>query len=844
MDDNKKAGDLLEKESESAEELNARFDRDFNDEEKSLFKSGNDDEIPYHSEKSKTGLLSRARSKFKEKGTKKRTGIIVLGTSGVALIGIILLMLFFISSLKLQNLAAHITVWNMARSARSWRQNISRVTEEQIATETMDESRYNQYKARFNETKVGAAVEKVNSYRPAVVLNKMNDSSKPIFRETGERKFLKFLGPKKEFVGWDIDGATIEKTNSRFFHPIENYRDKLRLSADAQAAFERKFPDTNSLVRNKAVKNWLKARDIKLFGWRQRGEKFKGLTREAAAAHEAEIASKERRTPPGPCKVASTCETSKAATDAADQKLTEIGEDPEIARNANEIGDKVSDASGESIKGGSRGLQVQSALSKASFAYAVAVPLCLIYEGSINSSPETIDNSETSLVKGYFDVQSSADQQKAGEVTSEALQAKADKYGLIGESIPERRARDAPVDTIAETNPAALPQASSTGSYTLFDAYLLGFMNQATVDFLNSIVGSTCPKITSLGAGVAATLAELGLLIFSGTSSKLATESAKVGFSKLLARVTERLVIKEVEGQIVATGARVAAGNLLKIGGKFALKTGLYVGGTFTLTELAKMSVLKHSNLENSGLATDSLAADQADMGGNIYGNTVMKEINKGAPMTTPEVAMDKTANIAYLKQQNKQKSPHDRYFALSNPDSLVSKVGMLAVSSLTVKNLFTKITLALSNPLPRLATMFSFLTPAKVSAAETVKGAGEYNIVQWGYTQEENQLIDNDEEYAPIMNELILDSSGRSKDIEDKYGKCFSETNGTVLSKGWIKRNDDGSVISDDSVCSPINLGLHNPNFGDLVFRWRLKHRYDNTLGYLKDIQNVQVAP
>lgn len=803
-----------------------------------------DGDIPYRPEGKKDNLIKRARSRFKDPKSKLRRRILPLGAASGAAIILVMLLLIAMSSTKLIHLAQNITVWNMNRSARSWRQNISRVTEEQIGTEVMEESRYNQLKARFGETKAGRAIEKVNSYRPSVVLDKMHAGSQPIFREVGERKFLKFLGPKKEFVGWNIDGATIEKTNSRFFHPIANYKDKIRFSADAQAAFERKFPDTNTLVRNKAVRLWLKERDVKLYGWRQRGESFKGLTREAAAAQEAQAASQARRTPPGPCKVPSTCETSKAATEAAEKRVTEAAKNPEGTGGAAGISEAAAEDAAATIKNG--GSWLESALGKVSIVYTVALPLCLIYEGSLNNAGETIDKSETAHTKTYFDVRSSADQQEAGEINSEALQAKADKYGLIGDSIPERRARGEAVDTVAETNPAAMPQASSTGSYSLIDAYLAGFMGKEAADFLDSIVDKACPIVTDLRVGLAITALEVALLVGSAGSSGAAKEAGKVGIDAVLANATSRLVTKTVAGEVVGVGGRYVAGNLLRMGGKFALKTGLFVGATFGITELAHAAVLKHSNLENAGLATDELAATQADMGGNIYNNVVMKEINRGIPMTTPDLVADKVLGAAYIKQQNQQKPAFERYFALANPDSLLSKTGAFAVSSFSGKTIFAKLTSFLANPLSNFGSIVGHhLTPSKVFAAETVKGAGEYNIVQWGYTEEENQLIDNDEEYSPIVNELVLEASNKAEEIQDKYGKCFTESNGTLLSSGWIVRNDDGTVVPNQGDCSPNKLGLHNPDgFGDLVFRWRLKYRYDATLGHLKDIQNVEVSP
>ncbi len=88
-----------------------------------------------------------------------------------------------------------------------------------------------------------------------------------------------------------------------------------------------------------------------------------------------------------------------------------------------------------------------------------------------------------------------------------------------------------------------------------------------------------------------------------------------------------------------------------------------------------------------------------------------------------------------------------------------------------------------------------------------------------------------------------MLDQSRKEHKINTKYGKCFTESIGDMLSNGDVKRDQNGNVRADNSLCSPKSLGPHNPKYGDLVFRWRLAHNYNNTLDQLGQMQEVTTS-
>jgi hypothetical protein len=99
--------------------------------------------------------------------------------------------------------------------------------------------------------------------------------------------------------------------------------------------------------------------------------------------------------------------------------------------------------------------------------------------------------------------------------------------------------------------------------------------------------------------------------------------------------------------------------------------------------------------------------------------------------------------------------------------------------------------------------------------------------------------MMTTDDSYSsPSENSYRLDQSGKKDEIEGKYAKCYTSSIGTLLDSKDIVRDEDGDVLNQGD-CSPQALGPHNPDYGDLVFRWRLDHNYSNTTDTLLGIQD-----
>ena len=120
------------------------------------------------------------------------------------------------------------------------------------------------------------------------------------------------------------------------------------------------------------------------------------------------------------------------------------------------------------------------------------------------------------------------------------------------------------------------------------------------------------------------------------------------------------------------------------------------------------------------------------------------------------------------------------------------------------------------------------------------------YGIVQWGWSDEENNLINSDPSYNILENAQILsDNSSIIDEISSKYKHCFTDSMGTLLSGGYILRDSSGDIVGGNDkdslgACSPDALGPNNSRYGNFVFRWRLDQKRQSVLDQNTSIQNL----
>ena len=186
-----------------------------------------------------------------------------------------------------------------------------------------------------------------------------------------------------------------------------------------------------------------------------------------------------------------------------------------------------------------------------------------------------------------------------------------------------------------------------------------------------------------------------------------------------------------------------------------------------------------------------------------------------------------------------------------------------------------------LFNPVEILGNIIGSITGRSAMAAGAAD-TSDCGIVQWGWTNQELNLIQNNPSYQPAENDLILNNnsitsgSGATNKseqaaINNDFLPCYNDSMGELLSGSnspLIQRDDNGNVIG--GTCTEANLGPYSissdgldqyavyckehgtastatcpggsadyQNTQDLIFRWRLEQAYNNGLTTLNGISN-----
>lgn len=769
-------------------------------------------------------------------------------------ITLIILILFLMSALKIPNYAANIAAFRLSRAAMQYTKASSAIDAEKAAIDSADDGMYSSIKRKYGSLR-DSTWGKLDEYRPNKLYKNMKASDR-ISYVYKDRKILGVNVPKLEAVV--IDGEKIPINEKKFGRLWSNYKERIRFSAQIDANVDQALRGRSSLIRSRVANEIREAYGIRLMFWEKLGRNYQGLKATEADRlllrdNEKNLKS-EAKNPPVSEDMKTTAtevETQVSEDIADDVKATEMLENGGITQEASDVATKGLERSTFSNV-------FRTVVGLINPVYDIAVPACLIYDGSMYKPGGDIDQQSEGATKAYYALSTAGDQQKAGDTTAEAVGAfnrkLEDRYGA--ESVVDQYASGNNPDTTLEKS----PQSNMLSELSIAGA-LLG--NNTLTTVVDSIGQTVCPQLTDvwkmLGAGLLLLIGRVVAAIISGGYSEVGTETGKVALSTALKAGLKKYAVKTFEKRIdkvileklssiwEKSVVNVTEKGLIKgfiktafpKGGfarKFARDFALIETGTF----ISKMIVLHKAGLVNDPVTyygTDYI--NLADMGGDLQNNDLNRKMFYGAPMKDKDIAKDDARVLSYFNEEQKNASIYNRYFALNNQRSLAYKyVYKLArIKYVNIKdeliNLLNITKLSLAN----------FLRPNYAYAnSSTSSATAHYGIVQWGWTNEENSLIESDESYGVLENARILTESGKIPEIQSKYGKCFGEggeTMGTLLEKGLIKRTEEGN-ITDEGDCSPVNLGIKNQQgFGNLVFRYRVYKMYENTLEQNLGIQN-----
>lgn len=533
-------------------------------------------------------------------------------------------------------------------------------------------------------------------------------------------------------------------------------------------------------------------------------------------------------------------------------------------------------------------------LSFANPIYGIAVPICILYDGSVIQSGPPIDTNSRRLEESYLDFNAKGDQLKSGAAVDSnnknalllANGAAVKQLGPVSDYIQYMPSYGGTGTTAGGIS----PQAGASGGtyYNIFNA--LGVdANSSVGTAITYILGGTdqsslnlCGVLTNTGVAIGITLANVVVALVTLGSSEAAAETAGEASEQAVKFTIENLIKNLVTAtlgpKVIQEGASktielTLANRILSFAfGKvpsFLFKQGVIIGGislgAFGINEFTRIIAANRAGEFTAGNAQGSEYARNIAVGGNLYWQDTARTANFARPLLPGEVSARDDADKQYLADQVRAESFTDRYLALSSPDSLVTHLAM-SMASMIRPDFFANLLGSFGS------ILVSPFTSLGVAQAAPDPTAEHFGNVQFGWSEAEEKLINSDTSYLPLENQSILDKSGRENDIAQRYAKCFgytynpdgdgsldpTDTNGNMvidptgdgsmgnlLAHHDIARDDKTGALVDDSSsdCSPTNLGVKNPNFGDLVFRWRLAMWYDVTLDTMTNLQTVSSA-
>jgi hypothetical protein len=804
-------------------------------------------ESKYNPEGDKNQRFGKARGRLKKAAKNKLlVGGMVAG-GGATVVGLILLVLLA-GSLKIPNLAQHITEYQFARVLRQSVESENKISYQKLALQSLEDKAYGPVKERYQNVR-NDTWGKLDKYRP-----------KQAQKLLGSNNGLEFhtkttaLG-REQLVGVSLNnklyGVTSQKGFTKYIPGISNaieFGNKVRFAKEFAPALSESIHANkiSNVIRGKTEKLARKKAGIGLVAWSV-GKYLGKDADQAELALNRETYEREHNPNTEHSLVPTTDETIQAASDS---EKASLGSDPELKAAIKNGGvfKKTADVINQKIEG----LTAKSVLKTANPAFGVALSACTIYDASLSQSGPTIDAQTQSQQKAYYFLASAGDQQKFGNTNGEAVGATNAKLGDITQSNAEVRASGGTPDT----STALSTQGTATGDASILTVAFGGGIG----GIIDSIAKPSCnialkPAVAYGGAVVLTIGSIIAGLISDGAApagEAAIVDAANVAVEQAAKSVTSRLVSHIVEK--VGTGAarKEAAGNVSIAVGKTGGSV-LAVGG---LSVLAKLIVLSKSHILNNGLEQGTDYANAVDSGGNLASNTTEQQHFYGRPLSQPEAGANHVADLAFVSEQNSAKPAFERYFATANANSLLNKTATMSASTLNTSSFF-KLVNKLGDPLTSMFHVFSSLISPRSFAAATYSNASvDYGNVQWGYSSEEMNLIRLDDSFTPLDNQKQLDASNNEDAINTKYGKCFdgSLTIGTMLSKEYIVRDKEGNVQNDNdpsdkkSLCAPNNLGPGNSEFGpQMVFRWRLAHNYNTTLDDMlakQDITEEDTSP
>lgn len=796
------------------------------------------------------GAPNRLRNNPVGKFISKNKLIAGAGGGGMLLLLAVLMIFFLASTLKIPNLAQHILEYNMFSTARTFRQGIENGFSEKMAADASEEGFVKSLKEKlgssYNDFR-GSTWGKLDKFRPARTLKNLKAENRLEYvYEEVDRSILP--GKKLNLKALRIDGHDVNIADLKTGRYFSNLNERLRFSAQIDVALKKAVPDVPNIVRSKMAKQIRSELGIKLRWWEKAAKDYKGLTKEEAFKQQQQEAyDKIKSDATGGCATASTCNSSKTASDATDEAVKN-GTAPEEDLNyikkveAGSVPMETQEAKStvlQSIKNATKDSVGADVLRSASSYYQIALPVCMIYDASVVKSQPTVDAKSASLEKAFYGLESANDQQRIGATATNvvAVGAYNNKLSNITGSLPEQRAYKQALNTRDFVSQPDEPQNGGIGENMSIINVFAGtnFISK----FTNGVLDRLCPVVLDLRVVGVSVAVEIIMLALSGGSTAAAEKAAAEGTSLAVEKVIGKVVAEVVEKEVVTNVAKKtfsekAKDMILRLG-----KDTILYGG---MSVLAKLMVLAHMGGNTTGLETSASFANRADMGGNLAATDLHRKALMGRSLTQSEQISSRLQDKKDLAYNVSQESVWNRYFAISNPHSLLANIGFGIMnnwgSSVNAQISSLRNFFAGNFIIKNLSTLQNLMPGHNIASAAINNQISNYGMVPMGWTNDELNTIRTNASYRPVVNDELFQRNPKKDEIISEYSVCFTETMGNLLAKGYIVKDK----IDDPSVkCSSINLSMNNPKYGDGVFRYRLSGLNNYALDHLLEIQDPE---
>jgi 6-pyruvoyl-tetrahydropterin synthase len=799
------------------------------------------------------GKLGKLKGKLGKKSTKVKLAAGAAGGTG----GLVLLVLFmmFIGSLVIPNFVQDVIGYQSNRMVREALHSKARVTKEKMALESSPKGVFQKAKAKYHDTK-GKVKEKFwnkfGKWSPQKVMDNLHTNGKLNYiysKPKGKhgRQVLKAI----ELDGKQIPVSTADwGTLDKIAHPAKYGKALIKAAHGRHIAINSLSADIreglrghNWLVRSLVAKQIRKEAGMVMYFFNAKDKKkyAKSTEKEADA-----LATKEaEKYATGDGQVLKTAEErAKGSTEEIQDATDQAGKAELKCFKSLKCVKKLHANQGiskglvEAITSIKHGF-LKKAAEKLSGIYALAMPICMIYEGSIKKSGPSIDTHSKETMRSWGAVAGGADQLKKGSpyITGREAGALSRKLGDTSKSNAYLRASGLTVNTTK----TAGPQASASGTYKsadIFNTFLPGVVGNVA----SKIAGGACPVVTNLkfagamiGLQIAAFFTGGGEIADAGlqTGKKLVSKTALKAIGKKIGeKVLEKGGKRTVVGSFFSKGMSKAIGKGFS---KQLAKGAAQIGATLAATLIARELVASYAGAQYNGAVRGVAYANQIDAGANLWYQEMERRGNFGVPLTPKQHAQVAVLDSAFHAKEMQSQSRYQRYFAVANPGSLFNNMAVSLHHNLNLSSISSYLASAVEalNPAKLFAKFGSILQVRSKVFAASNQDIQDYNNVQWGWPVKQEQLYENSPKYAPFTNANKLQQSGKADKIAKKYGICYTKSMGTLLSghglkkeKPAIYREENGKINPKKGTCSPKALGPHNKKYGDLVFRWRICER------------------